>query len=77
MKTIKILGTGCAKCKQTETIIRETLAEINVEANVEKVEDIEKIMAYDVMSTPALVVDEQVVLRGKVPTKEEVRALLV
>ncbi len=77
MKTIKILGTGCAKCKQTESIIRETLAEINVEANVEKVEDIEKIMAYDVMSTPALVVDEQVVLRGKVPTKEEVRALLV
>lgn len=77
MKTIKILGTGCAKCKQTEAVVRETLAEIDVAANIEKVEDIEKIMAYDVMSTPALVIDEQVVIRGKVPTKEEVRALLV
>jgi small redox-active disulfide protein 2 len=77
MKTIKILGTGCAKCKQMEAIVRETLAESEVAANIEKVEDIEKIMAYDVMSTPALVIDEKVVIRGKVPTKEEVRALLV
>lgn len=76
MKTIKILGTGCAKCKQTELIIRETLVELGVSANVEKIEDIEQIMAYDVMSIPALVIDEQVVMRGKVPTKEEVRAML-
>lgn len=76
MKTIKILGTGCAKCKQTEAVIRETLEEIGGSANIEKIEDIEQIMAYDVMSTPALVIDEQVVMRGKVPTKEEVRAML-
>ncbi len=77
MKAIKILGTGCAKCKQTEAVVREALTELGVAANVEKVEDIEKIMSYDVMSTPALVIDEQVIIRGKVPTKEEVRALLV
>ena len=77
MKTIKILGTGCAKCKQTEAVVRETLAEINVSANIEKVEDIEKIMEYDVMSTPALVVDDRVMIRGKVPTKEEIKALFV
>lgn len=76
MKTIKILGTGCAKCKQTEAVIRETLQEIGGSANIEKIEDIEQIMAYDVMSTPALVIDEQVVMRGKVPTKEEVMAML-
>jgi small redox-active disulfide protein 2 len=75
MKTIKILGTGCAKCKQTEAVIRETLDEIGVLATIEKVEDIEKIMAYDVMSTPALVIDEKVVMRGKVPTKEEVKGM--
>ncbi|HMS08018.1 MAG TPA: thioredoxin family protein [Pyrinomonadaceae bacterium] len=77
MKAIKILGTGCAKCKQTEAVVREALTELGVAASVEKVEDIEKIMSYDVMSTPALVIDEQVIIRGKVPTKEEVRALLV
>ena len=76
MKTIKILGTGCAKCTQTEAVIRETLDETGISANVEKIEDIVQIMAYDVMSTPALVVDEQVVIRGKVPTKDEVKAIL-
>ena len=77
MKTIKILGTGCAKCKETEAVVRETLAELSVSANIEKVEEIEKIMEYDVMSTPALVVDGRVMIRGRVPTKEEVKALFV
>lgn len=76
MKNIKILGTGCAKCKQTEGIIRETLSEMEVEANIEKIEDIEQIMAYDVMSTPAVVVDGQIMIRGKVPSKEEVKAMV-
>lgn len=75
MKTIKILGTGCAKCKQTESIIRETLSEIGVQANIEKIEDIEQIMTYDVMSTPAVVLDEKIMIRGKVPTKDEVKAM--
>ncbi|MBK8813516.1 MAG: TM0996/MTH895 family glutaredoxin-like protein [Acidobacteria bacterium] len=77
MTTIKILGTGCAKCKQTEAVIRETLADIGVTADIVKVEDIEKIMAYDVMSTPAVVLDEKVMIRGKVPTREEIRAMFV
>jgi len=75
MKTIKILGTGCAKCKQTEAVIRETLDEIGVSANVEKIEDIEQIMTYDVMSTPAVVLDEKVMIRGKVPSKDEIKAM--
>ncbi len=77
MKTIKILGTGCAKCKQTEAVIRETLEEIGISANVEKIEDIEQIMAYDVMSTPTVVLDEKVMIRGKVPSKDEIKALFV
>lgn len=77
MKTIKILGTGCAKCKQTEAVIRETLDEMGVTANIEKVEDIEKIISYDVMATPAVVVDDQVMSKGKVPSKDEVRAMMV
>lgn len=76
MKTIKILGTGCAKCKQTEAVIRATLDEMGVSANIEKIEDIEQIMAYDVMATPAVVLDEQIIMRGKVPTREEVRTML-
>ena len=76
MKTIKILGTGCARCKQTEAIIRETLDEIGVSANIEKVTDIQDIFSYDVMVTPAVVVDEKVLFKGKVPTKEEVIAMV-
>lgn len=77
MKTIKILGTGCAKCKQTEAVVRETLGEMGLDANVEKIEDIEKIMKYDIMATPALVIDEKIVMSGKVPSKDEVRAMML
>ena len=76
MKTIKILGTGCSKCKQTEAVIRETLSDMGLDANVEKVEDIQKIMEYDIMSTPAVVLDGVVKMAGRVPSKEEVRAML-
>jgi small redox-active disulfide protein 2 len=75
MRTIKILGTGCAKCKQTEAVIREALDEMGIDASVEKVEDIQKIMEYDIMSTPAVVLDGAVKMTGKVPSKEEVRAM--
>jgi small redox-active disulfide protein 2 len=77
MRTIKILGTGCAKCKQTEAVIRATLGEMGVEADIEKVEDIEKIMKYDIMSTPAIVIDEAVVMTGRVPSREEVRTFML
>ncbi len=77
MKTIKILGTGCANCKATEAIVKELVTELSIEVSVIKVEDIQQIMKYDVMSTPAIVVDDKVVLSGKVPSKEECKNLLV
>lgn len=73
---IKILGTGCAKCKQTEAVVRDVLAETQISAEVEKIEDIEQIMSYDVMSTPAIVRDGKVVFNGRVPSKSEVESLL-
>jgi len=77
MTVIKILGPGCAKCKQAEAVVRDVLASSGIDATVEKVEDIQAMMAYDVLQTPALVIDERVVMRGRVPTADEVRALLV
>jgi len=76
MKTIKILGTGCAKCKQTEAIIKEVIAKEGIEANVIKIEDIQDIMAYNILSTPAVVVDEVVKIKGKVPSAQEIMAAL-
>jgi len=76
MKDVKILGTGCPKCKQTTAIVEETLNRLGIEAKVEKVEDIMEIMKYNVMSTPAVVVDGNVVFKGRVPTATEVEAML-
>ena len=76
MKNIKILGTGCPKCKQTEAIVRQTLQECGVEANVQKVEDIQQIMQYNILSTPAVVVDEVVKIKGRVPTTSELKTIL-
>ncbi len=72
MKTIKILGMGCPKCKQTEKVVNMALEAMGMEARVVKVEDIEQIMSYHVMATPAVVVDENVKLTGHVPTVKEV-----
>ncbi|MBT8260323.1 MAG: thioredoxin family protein [Flavobacteriaceae bacterium] len=77
MKRIKILGTGCAKCVSTDKIVKEVVNEEGIDAKVEKVEDIMQIMEYNVLNTPAIVIDEKVVLSGKVPSKTEVKALLV
>jgi small redox-active disulfide protein 2 len=70
---IKILGPGCAKCQQTEKIVKEAVAEAGVNAQVEKITDIMKIMTFGVISTPAVVVDGQVKSSGKVPKKEEIK----
>ncbi len=75
MKTIKILGTGCPKCQQTTAIVESVVKEKKLEVEVIKVEDIMDIIEYNVMSTPAVVVDEEVKIKGKVPTKAEVEAL--
>jgi len=73
---IKVLGTGCAKCKTLENTVKEYVAAHNVDANVTKVEDIVAIMAYGVMSTPALVVNEKVVMYGRIPSKDEMQSLI-
>jgi len=64
---IKVLGTGCPNCKRLEKNVYEALKDLNIEAEVEKVTEVKDIMAYGVMSTPALVVDGKVVLSGQVP----------
>lgn len=73
---IKVLGTGCKKCKTVEKTAREAVREMGIQANIEKVEDVLKIMQYGVMRTPALVINEKVVLSGKVPSKSEVIELI-
>ncbi len=73
---IKVLGTGCAKCKSLEKITRKAVEELNLDASVEKVEDIQKIMEYAVMRTPALVINEKVVLSGQLPKITELKSLL-
>ncbi len=76
MKSIKILGTGCPKCRQTEAVVRQAVDELGVEATIEKVEDIMQIMAYNVLSTPAVVIDEEVKIKGRVPAAGEIKSLL-
>lgn len=73
---IEVLGTGCAKCKQLEKDVYSALAELNIAADVSKVQDIQKIMSYKIMSTPALVVDGQVKIAGRLPRKEELHSYL-
>lgn len=73
---IKVLGAGCAKCKSLEKVTREAVEELNIEATIEKVEDIQKIMEYGVMFTPALVVDGDVVVKGSVPRLKELKTIL-
>ncbi len=73
---IKVLGTGCAKCKSLEKVTRKAVEELNLDATVTKVEDIQKIMEYAVMRTPALVIDEKVVLSGQLPKVAEIKELI-
>ena len=76
MKHIKILGTGCPKCKNTTSLVKEVVQETGVEATIEKVEDIMEIMKYNILSTPAVVINEEVAIKGRVPSKSELTALL-
>lgn len=73
---IKVLGPGCPKCKKTETIVMEAVAESGVDATVEKVTDIMQIAQYGVFGTPAVVVDGEVKCVGKIPKKKDVSAWL-
>lgn len=72
MLTIKILGSGCANCKKLEAVAREAVTQANVEAEFIKVTDMKEIMACDVMSTPALVINDKVVSSGRIPATADV-----
>jgi len=75
-KVIKILGTGCPKCQSMTGVVKDVVLENNIDATIEKVDDIMEIMKFNVMTTPALVIDEVIKIKGRVPSKEEVFALL-
>ncbi len=75
-RVIKILGTGCPKCQSMTGVVQDVVFANNIDATIEKVEDVMKIMEFNVMSTPALVIDGQITIKGRVPSKEEVLALL-
>ena len=73
---IKILGTGCAKCKTLEEAVRKTVAEMNIDANITKVEDIMDIMEYGILRTPGLVIDEEVVASGRMLSVNEIKEFI-
>lgn len=76
MKNIKILGTGCANCKNTQKLIEEVARERGVGVVLEKIEDLQAILSYGVMSTPGVVVDGAVVHAGGVPSREKIAGWL-
>ena len=73
---IKVLGTGCPTCKSLEDATKEVVSELGIKASITKEEDIVKIMAYGVMRTPALVIDKEVVVSGRIPSHEEIKDFL-
>lgn len=73
---IKILGTGCPKCKALEKLTREVVEKNGFDASITKVEDIMDIMKYNIMTTPALVVNEKVEFKGRIPSAEEIKQVL-
>jgi small redox-active disulfide protein 2 len=73
---ISILGTGCTKCKQTAEVVRQAVDQACVDATIDKVEDIREIVKFNVMRTPAVAIDDKVMISGRVPTVEEIRLLL-
>jgi len=73
---IKILGTGCPNCQKLEANTKQALEELKMKAKIEKITEIQDIMSYGVMGTPALVVDEKVKVYGRIPNVEEIKTIL-
>ena len=73
---IKILGTGCPNCQKLEANTKQALDELKMKAKIEKITEIQDIMSYGVMGTPALVVDEKVEVYGRIPNVEEIKTIL-
>ncbi len=76
MIKIKILGSGCANCKRLEALTRKVVADLKLEAELEKVTDMAKIMEYPILSTPGLVINEHVAASGRIPAESEIAAWL-
>lgn len=76
MKQIKILGTGCSKCKSTYNNVIEALKILDIQADVIKIEDIEEMMKYNVLTTPVLMIDDEIKVKGRVPDINEIKQLL-
>ncbi len=74
---IKVLGTGCPKCKALEKATQDAIADMGIDANIVKEEDIMKIMGYGIMHTPGLVINEKVVFSGRIPSANELRELII
>lgn len=77
MKSIKVLGPGCLKCKTTYNNVLDALKETGIEANVEKIEDIEEMMKYNILSTPVLMIDEDIKIKGRIAHINEIKTFLV
>ena len=73
---IKVLGSGCSRCKKALEVVEKVVLENNVDAQVEYVTDIERVMSYNVLSMPAIVVDGEVRLKGCVPSESDIRKVL-
>lgn len=76
MKQIKVLGTGCPKCKTTYNNVLEALNQLGLEANVIKIEDIEEMMKYNVLTTPVLMIDDVMKVKGRIAQIDEIKELL-
>lgn len=77
MKKIKVLGPGCAKCKNTYNNVLEALKQSGIEAELTKIEDIEEMMKYNVLTTPVLIIDEVIKVKGRVAEINEIKQLLM
>ncbi|MFH1032707.1 MAG: thioredoxin family protein [Chloroflexota bacterium] len=73
---IKVLGPGCARCRELEKNLREVVSELGIDANIEDIKDIKKIMEYPILTTPGLVIDEKLVCSGRVPSKAELTGFI-
>ena len=73
---IKILGTGCPKCKSLDKVTRKVVEEAGLDANIEKVEDIMEIMKFGIISTPGLVVNGEVKVSGRLPSEKEIKSII-
>jgi small redox-active disulfide protein 2 len=75
--TIKILGPGCARCKSTLEVVKKAVEQSGIQAEITKIEDLEGMMKYNILSTPAVVINEQIKISGRVPTVDEIKKLLI